>query len=540
MVAFEAQARTRSRSAVGRAPEPRRDRARRRQRPWPDCRPADAVQRARGARPRAAADPADAPRAPTRTSWAASARGATCWSSRLTEFDWQVLPIVAPHGRAADVRAARPRAARSGDRGVVRGAAQGGARTSRRPALGRRAAVDPGAQPARLGGRAPTAVVAAWVWCRRHPGSVRRAFRSDARLGGVPGRAARGARRARPRGRHAAGARPRRGGDALPDALLGRAHRGRARRRRPTCCTSPPPAGRRSPRSSTRRCTARRWCSPSTASTCARPTWPPRATATRRAAASPRRVSPAGWRAPPTRPPTSSRRSPTPTPTGRWASASTRRRSWCSTTGCSHPTEPTPAARHADRRVGRAHRPAQGHPHDAAGRRPDRGASCPARSFLHYGPVPRGEEAYGRSCVALHERLGLGERFRFMGPTTDPTGVVRAADVVLMTSISEGLPMSILEAMGQARPGRLDRRRRRARRRARLRRGVRARRRPRAGDGRRHAAAQPRAGLAAGAARPPSARPPLQRVGLHRRLPRPAAAADRRGRRAAAPVGASA
>jgi glycosyltransferase involved in cell wall biosynthesis len=39
-----------------------------------------------------------------------------------------------------------------------------------------------------------------------------------------------------------------------------------------------------------------------------------------------------------------------------------------------------------------------------------------------------------------------------MGPTTDPHGVMRAADLVLMTSISEGLPMSILEAMGQGRP----------------------------------------------------------------------------------------
>jgi glycosyltransferase involved in cell wall biosynthesis len=76
----------------------------------------------------------------------------------------------------------------------------------------------------------------------------------------------------------------------------------------------------------------------------------------------------------------------------------------------------------------------------------------PRAQFLHYGPVPRGEEIYGRSCLALHEQLGLGERFRFMGPTGDPTGVVRASDVVLMTSISEGLPMAILEAMGQARP----------------------------------------------------------------------------------------
>ncbi|HEY6762195.1 MAG TPA: DUF3492 domain-containing protein [Baekduia sp.] len=76
----------------------------------------------------------------------------------------------------------------------------------------------------------------------------------------------------------------------------------------------------------------------------------------------------------------------------------------------------------------------------------------PGARFLHYGPVPRGEEIYGRSCLALHARLGLGDQFRFMGPTTDPTGVVRDCDVVLMTSISEGLPMAILEAMGQARP----------------------------------------------------------------------------------------
>ncbi len=76
----------------------------------------------------------------------------------------------------------------------------------------------------------------------------------------------------------------------------------------------------------------------------------------------------------------------------------------------------------------------------------------PNAQFLHYGPVTDGEEAYGSSCLTLHEQLGLGDRFRFMGRTSDPNGVVRDADVVLMTSISEGLPMSILEAMGQGRP----------------------------------------------------------------------------------------
>jgi polysaccharide biosynthesis protein PelF len=76
----------------------------------------------------------------------------------------------------------------------------------------------------------------------------------------------------------------------------------------------------------------------------------------------------------------------------------------------------------------------------------------PDARFRHYGAVTPGEEAYGRSCLALHAQLGLEDRFRFMGRTTDPNGAVRDADVVLMTSISEGLPMSILEAMSQGRP----------------------------------------------------------------------------------------
>jgi len=82
----------------------------------------------------------------------------------------------------------------------------------------------------------------------------------------------------------------------------------------------------------------------------------------------------------------------------------------------------------------------------------DVAARLPDVEFRHYGPVTEGQEAYGRSCYALLDALGLGDRFRFMGRTTDANGVVRDADVVLMTSISEGLPLSILEAMAQARP----------------------------------------------------------------------------------------
>jgi polysaccharide biosynthesis protein PelF len=79
-------------------------------------------------------------------------------------------------------------------------------------------------------------------------------------------------------------------------------------------------------------------------------------------------------------------------------------------------------------------------------------ARVPDATFRHFGPVTAGEEAYARSCRVLHETLGLGDRFRFMGATNDPAGAVRASDVVLMTSISEGLPMAILEAMAEGRP----------------------------------------------------------------------------------------
>ena len=74
----------------------------------------------------------------------------------------------------------------------------------------------------------------------------------------------------------------------------------------------------------------------------------------------------------------------------------------------------------------------------------------PGAEFCHYGPDS--PTPYGKSCRALHERLDLGDRFRFMGFTSDPIGVLGEADVVAMTSISECFPMSILEAMAAARP----------------------------------------------------------------------------------------
>ncbi len=76
----------------------------------------------------------------------------------------------------------------------------------------------------------------------------------------------------------------------------------------------------------------------------------------------------------------------------------------------------------------------------------------PAARFEYWGPATPGQEAYAKACVHLHAELGLAERFRFMGRTSDPYGVIRGGDMVLMTSISEAMPMALLEAMAQGRP----------------------------------------------------------------------------------------
>jgi glycosyltransferase involved in cell wall biosynthesis len=76
----------------------------------------------------------------------------------------------------------------------------------------------------------------------------------------------------------------------------------------------------------------------------------------------------------------------------------------------------------------------------------------PGARFEYWGPPTKGQETYARACEELARRLGVEECFSFKGRTTKPLDVVRDADVVLMTSISEGMPMSILEAMAQARP----------------------------------------------------------------------------------------
>lgn len=79
------------------------------------------------------------------------------------------------------------------------------------------------------------------------------------------------------------------------------------------------------------------------------------------------------------------------------------------------------------------------------------GRRMPDAQFEYWGAPTAGQEAYAKACERLRRRLGLRGRFRFMGPTDVPAEVLRQADVVLLTSISEGMPMAVLEAMAQGR-----------------------------------------------------------------------------------------
>lgn len=53
---------------------------------------------------------------------------------------------------------------------------------------------------------------------------------------------------------------------------------------------------------------------------------------------------------------------------------------------------------------------------------------------------------------ALHRRLQLGERVRLLGYRTDVADLLAAADVFILGSAYEGLPVSIMEAMAQGLP----------------------------------------------------------------------------------------
>jgi len=72
---------------------------------------------------------------------------------------------------------------------------------------------------------------------------------------------------------------------------------------------------------------------------------------------------------------------------------------------------------------------------------------CPDIRFLLYGSAPPGNEDYYRQCLALRAQLDLEETVVFAGYTRDTAAAFNAGDVSVLSSVSEGFPYVILEAM---------------------------------------------------------------------------------------------
>lgn len=69
----------------------------------------------------------------------------------------------------------------------------------------------------------------------------------------------------------------------------------------------------------------------------------------------------------------------------------------------------------------------------------------PRVKFTVHGAVA--DEAYYRRCLALRRHLGVEDSVTIGSATSDVVGAYRDADVVLLTSISEAFPYSVIEAM---------------------------------------------------------------------------------------------
>lgn len=67
--------------------------------------------------------------------------------------------------------------------------------------------------------------------------------------------------------------------------------------------------------------------------------------------------------------------------------------------------------------------------------------------FALFGSAPEGDEAYRDECVRLVHELGLERVVEFRGYVPSAEAAFNEADVVVMSSISEGFPYSMVEAM---------------------------------------------------------------------------------------------
>ena len=67
--------------------------------------------------------------------------------------------------------------------------------------------------------------------------------------------------------------------------------------------------------------------------------------------------------------------------------------------------------------------------------------------FVLYGKAPKGNEWYYEKCRALRDELGLQETLIFGGFAASAEAAYNEGDFVVLSSISEGFPYSVVEAM---------------------------------------------------------------------------------------------
>ncbi|MFI0980668.1 GT4 family glycosyltransferase PelF [Streptomyces sp. NPDC021093] len=74
-------------------------------------------------------------------------------------------------------------------------------------------------------------------------------------------------------------------------------------------------------------------------------------------------------------------------------------------------------------------------------------AQLPAAKLRLFGGTPRGGEAYRERCEELAASLGQGDAVTFEGRVEDIKDAYAAGNVVMLSSISEGFPFTLIEAM---------------------------------------------------------------------------------------------
>ncbi|MEU7818508.1 GT4 family glycosyltransferase PelF [Pseudonocardia sp. NPDC049154] len=72
--------------------------------------------------------------------------------------------------------------------------------------------------------------------------------------------------------------------------------------------------------------------------------------------------------------------------------------------------------------------------------------AIPAARLRLFGGVPAGNEDYARRCEARVAELGLADAVTFEGPVSPVTEAFRRGHIVVLSSKSEGLPLTIIEA----------------------------------------------------------------------------------------------